>query len=59
MGLHHLMTWRTLTLVWPTFVGSLCFGLPSALISYWIVESLLERYQRKHQLELAPPSGPE
>ena len=56
MGMHHLMTWRTLELLWPTFVGSLCFGLPSALISYWVVESLLERYQRKHHLLLTPPA---
>jgi len=45
----HIKYWlhfNKLEIIWPTFVGSLLFALPSALISYWIVERLLERYQR-------------
>jgi hypothetical protein len=45
----HIKYWlhfNKLEIIWPTFVGSLLFAVPSALISYWIVERLLERYQR-------------
>jgi peptidoglycan/LPS O-acetylase OafA/YrhL len=48
--------WRTLEILWPTFVGSLLFAVPFSLISYWIVERSLERYQRKHGGRLRPPA---
>jgi peptidoglycan/LPS O-acetylase OafA/YrhL len=35
-----------LEVLWPTFVGSLLFAVPCALISYWIVERSLEKYAR-------------
>ena len=44
-GWFHL---KTLGLLWPMFVGSLFFAVPFSLISYWAVESSLERYQRTH-----------
>jgi hypothetical protein len=40
------MHFNKLEVIWPTFVGSLLFAVPSALISYWIVERSLERYAR-------------
>lgn len=55
----HLKYWlrlRTLDLLWPTFVGSLLFAVPFALISYWIVVQALERYQRIHQRRLTSPA---
>jgi len=45
----HIKYWlhlSTLEILWPTFVGSLLFAVPVALISYWIVEQALERYER-------------
>ena len=43
-----------LKILWPTFLGSLVFALPSALISYWIVDRSLRRYHRKHPNASAP-----
>lgn len=56
MGLHELLHLRTLELLWPTFVGSLLFGIPAALLSYWIVERSLERYEHTHHKHLTPPA---
>ena len=45
----HIKYWlhfSKLEVLWPTFVGSLLFAVPSALVSYWIVEQSLERYRR-------------
>ena len=43
---------KMLEILWPMFVGSLLFAVPFALISYWIVEQSLLRYehirQRRH-----------
>jgi uncharacterized protein (DUF2062 family) len=39
--------WTTLDLLWPTLVGSLFFAVPFALISYFIVEQSLERYEHR------------
>jgi len=43
---------KMMDILWPTFVGSLLFAVPFALISYWIVEQSLLRYehirQRRH-----------
>jgi uncharacterized protein (DUF2062 family) len=41
------LRWDTLEILGQTFVGSLLFAVPCALISYWIVESSLERYACK------------
>jgi len=45
----HIKYWlhfSKLEVLWPTFVGSLLFAVPCALISYWIVERSLDRYAR-------------
>lgn len=55
LHLAELWNWKTLELVWPTFIGSLVIGLPFALVTYWIVERLLERYERTHHRHLTPP----
>lgn len=58
VGEVHMKYWfhfRTLELLWPMFVGSLLFAIPCALISYWIVETALERYERKRRYPLTPP----
>ncbi len=47
---------KTLELLWPTCVGSLLFGIPLALVSYWVVERSLERYERKRHKHLTPPA---
>jgi len=54
----HIEYWlhfRTLEILWPTFVGSLLFAAPCALISYWIVEKSLERFQRKRHPRSTDP----
>jgi len=48
--------WSTLEILWPTFVGSLLFGVPFALISYWIVEQALRRRDHKSCDQLTPPT---
>jgi len=45
--LDYWLHWDRLEILWPTFVGSLVFGVPSALISYGVVELLLRRHFRK------------
>jgi len=42
--MHGWFHWKTLEILWPTFVGSLLFAVPCSLISYWIVERSLERF---------------
>jgi uncharacterized protein (DUF2062 family) len=56
----HIKYWlhfRTLGLLWPTFVGSLLFSTPFALASYWIVEKALERYKRRRHSHLTTPAS--
>lgn len=56
----HIKYWlhfRTLGLLWPTFVGSLLFSIPFALASYWIVEKALERYKRRRHSHLTTPAS--
>jgi len=53
----HIKYWlhfNTLEILWPTFVGSLLFAVPVALISYWIVEQALARYERMRRHRLTP-----
>jgi len=53
----HLKYWlhlRTLEILWPIFVGSLLLAVPSALISYWIVEQSLKRYERARRRQTTP-----
>jgi hypothetical protein len=47
--------WDTLKMLWPTFLGSLVFAVPAALLSYWIVYGSLHRYHRKHPKISEPP----
>ncbi len=47
---------RTLDILWPMFVGSMLFSIPSALISYWLVKQSLERFAKKRQNPDTPPS---
>jgi uncharacterized protein (DUF2062 family) len=46
---------KTLEVLWPTLLGSLVIGIPSALICYWIVERALERYEQTKNRQLTPP----
>ena len=50
-----LLHWKTLGVLGPMMLGSCLIGLPVALISYWIVERLLERYETTHHRHLVPP----
>lgn len=55
LHLAQLFHWKTLELLWPTFLGSCVIGLPIALVFYWIVERALERYEKHHHRQLTPP----
>jgi uncharacterized protein (DUF2062 family) len=55
LHLEQIFRWKTLQLLWPTFLGSCVIGLPIALIVYWIVERSLERYEKRRHLQLKPP----
>jgi len=50
-----LFQWKTLGILGPMMLGSCMIGLPVALISYFVVERLLERYETTHQRHLTPP----
>ncbi len=42
----HIRNWfhlKTLTILWPTFMGSLVFAIPMSVITYWVVRISLER----------------
>jgi uncharacterized protein (DUF2062 family) len=54
--LAELLQWKTLGVLWPTFVGSLVIGIPFALITYWSVKWSLEKYETKHHTHLTPPA---
>ncbi len=61
LSMHHihvaeLFQWKTLEVLWPTFVGSCVIGLPIALVSYWIVKWVLQRYEVKHHRQITPPA---
>ncbi|HSI13725.1 MAG TPA: DUF2062 domain-containing protein [Chthoniobacter sp.] len=51
-----LFRWKTLEVLWPTFIGSLVIGIPIALICYFILKSTLERYETSHHRHLTPPA---
>lgn len=55
LHLAQLFHWKTLELVWPTFVGSCVIGLPVAFVCYWLVERSLQRYEHSHHRHLTPP----
>ena len=42
-----LMHWKTLGLLWPTFIGSIIMALPLALICYAIALQVVTRYQAR------------
>jgi len=50
-----LFRWKTLEILKPLMLGSCIIGLPVALVSYYVVERLLERYESKHHRHLTPP----
>jgi uncharacterized protein len=54
--LKYWLHWNTLEIIWPTLVGSLFFAVPFALISYFIVEQTLERYERRRGVSVIPPA---
>ena len=55
LQLAHLFNWKTVELLWPTFIGSCIVGLPLAVVSYWIAFFLLQRYEAKHHRHLKTP----
>ncbi|HEY3900568.1 MAG TPA: DUF2062 domain-containing protein [Chthoniobacter sp.] len=56
LALARLFEWKTLELVWPIFVGSCIVGIPIAIIAYWIVILLLQRYEKKRHRHLKTPA---
>ena len=51
-----LFHWKTLEVLWPTFLGSCVIGAPIALLAYCVVKWMLERYERSHHRQLKPPA---
>jgi uncharacterized protein (DUF2062 family) len=51
-----LFRWKTLEVLWPTFVGSLVLAIPVALITDWLMKWMLERYEKSHHRHLTPPA---
>jgi uncharacterized protein (DUF2062 family) len=51
-----LLKWKTLQLMGPTMLGSCVIGLPIALVTYYLVERSLERYEKSHHRHLKPPA---
>ncbi len=44
----HWLHWKTLRLVWwPTFLGAMVLALPLALLSYFIVLKIVQKYQER------------
>jgi len=48
LHLKYWLHWTTLRVLWPTFLGSLAFAVPSALVTYWVVDRSLRRYHAAH-----------
>jgi hypothetical protein len=43
-------------MLWPTLLGSCVIGTPIALLTYWTVKWMLERYEQSHHRHLQPPA---
>ena len=56
LRLTQLFDWKTVELVWPTFIGSCIIGIPIAFVAYWIVIFLLQRYEKKRARHLKTPA---
>jgi uncharacterized protein len=56
LALKELLHFRTLKILWPTFLGSLLFAMPLALLSYWLVKRWLERAREKRQVPRPLPA---
>jgi uncharacterized protein (DUF2062 family) len=55
LNLDHLLTKKTIVILWQTMVGSLVIGIPCALLTYWLTLKLLARYEARHHVHLKPP----
>ncbi len=51
-----LFDWKTIEVLWPTFIGSCIIGVPIALIAYWVVYFLLHRYEKKRDRHIHTPA---
>lgn len=45
--LEQWLHWKTLKLLWPTFIGSLLMSIPLALLCYFISLRIVRRYQHR------------
>jgi len=54
--LEYWLHWNRLEILWPTFMGSFVFAVPSALVSYWIVNQSLRKRVHKSRGEPTPPT---
>lgn len=45
-----LLQWKTLRVLWPTFLGSMVLGIPIALLAYVITLRIVTIYQTKRHL---------
>ncbi len=39
----HYLSWKTLRILWPTFIGSLVIGAPIAIVMYFVVLEIVKR----------------
>jgi uncharacterized protein (DUF2062 family) len=54
--IEYWLHWSRLEIIWPTFVGSLVFAVPSALASFWIIDQLLRRREHEGRGQFTPPT---
>jgi len=54
--LEYWLHWNRLEILWPTFMGSFVFAVPSALVSYWIVNQSLRKRVHKSRGQPTPPT---
>jgi uncharacterized protein (DUF2062 family) len=47
INLHNVFDWKTLKILWPTFIGSVVMALPLSLLCYFIALKIVARYQAK------------
>ena len=50
----HLFSWKTIRVLWPTFIGSIVLGAPVALIMYFIVFEFVKRTHARKKRDAAP-----
>ena len=53
----NLFSWKSLHIIWPTFIGSIVIATPVALVMYFLVLEIVTRAQAR-KARVAPPGQP-